>query len=64
MDAPDDRDIKLQRASAELLIEFKDKLTPLLWKQTTDGQSKRIVHRWSQPQKEARLIDIVRFYSV
>ncbi|QKX58538.1 uncharacterized protein TRUGW13939_05663 [Talaromyces rugulosus] len=59
MDAPDDRDIKLQRASAELLIEFKEKLTPLLWKQTTGGQSKRIVHRWSQPQKEARLIDIL-----
>ncbi|KAH8705099.1 putative tubulin-specific chaperone D [Talaromyces proteolyticus] len=57
MDAPDDRDIKLQRASGELLKEFKEKLAPLLWKQATDGR--RVVHRWSQPQKEARLIDVL-----
>lgn len=64
MDAPDDRDIKLQQASGELLKEFKEKLTPLLWKQTADRQSTRVVHRWAQPNKEARLIDIVSFESL
>uniref|UniRef100_A0A093VT36 Tubulin-specific chaperone D n=1 Tax=Talaromyces marneffei PM1 TaxID=1077442 RepID=A0A093VT36_TALMA len=61
MDAPDDRDIKFQRASGELLKEFEDKLTPLLWKQnTTHGQSQKTVHRWSQVPKASRLIEVVR----
>jgi tubulin-specific chaperone D len=58
MDAPDDRDIKLQRASGELLKEFEDKLTPLLWKQSTGRE--KTVHKWSQRPKENRLVEVVR----
>lgn len=61
MDAPDDRDIKFQRASGDLLKEFEDKLTPLLWKQNT-AQSQKTVHRWSQIPKESRLIEVVSEY--
>ncbi|EED23257.1 tubulin-specific chaperone D, putative [Talaromyces stipitatus ATCC 10500] len=60
MDAPDDRDIRFQRASGDLLKEFEDKLTPLLWKQNTiRGQSQKTVHRWSQVPKENRLIEVL-----
>lgn len=60
MDAPDDRDVKLQRASGELLKEFEDKLVPLLWKQNSKhGRYEKTVHRWSQVPKESRLIDVV-----
>lgn len=58
MDAPDDRDIKFQRASGDLLQEFEEKLTPLLWRQNTI-QSQKTVHRWSQAPKESRLIEVV-----
>ena len=61
MDAPDDRDIKFQRASGDLLKEFEDKLTPLLWKQNT-ARSQKAVHRWSQVPKESRLIEVVSEY--
>lgn len=61
MDAPDDRDIKFQRASGDLLKEFEDKLTPLLWKPNT-AHSQKTVHRWSQVPKESRLIEVVSEY--
>ncbi|OKL56274.1 hypothetical protein UA08_08481 [Talaromyces atroroseus] len=57
MDAPDDRDIKFQRASGSLLKEFEDKLIPLLWKQSTGH--KKVVHRWSQAPKENRLVEVL-----
>ncbi|KAF3401336.1 Tubulin-specific chaperone D [Talaromyces pinophilus] len=61
MDAPDDRDIKFQRASGDLLKEFEDKLTPLLWKPNT-AHSQKTVHRWSQVPKESRLIEVLESF--
>ncbi|TVY40914.1 Tubulin-specific chaperone D [Lachnellula subtilissima] len=41
MDAPeDDRDIKLQRASADLLADLESSLKPFLWKSTSSGKAK------------------------
>ncbi|KMU87941.1 hypothetical protein CIHG_05708 [Coccidioides immitis H538.4] len=52
MDAPGDRDIELQRASGDLIHEFKAKLPPLLWKSAGD---KRQVHRWAQRVRTEKL---------
>ncbi|EFR03202.1 tubulin-folding cofactor D [Nannizzia gypsea CBS 118893] len=54
MDAAHDRDIELQRASGELIEEFRTKLPPLLWKHPISG--KRIVHRWARAAKVEKLI--------
>ncbi|KAL1855438.1 hypothetical protein Plec18170_004158 [Paecilomyces lecythidis] len=60
MDAPDDRDIKLQRASGDLLKEFEVKLPSLLWKsRKQDGQLSRVPHRWAQATKTERLISLL-----
>lgn len=61
MDAPDDRDIRLQRASADLLKEFETKLPLLLWKTKRNvvGKEERVSHRWTQLMKMRRLVDIV-----
>lgn len=37
MDASEDRDLKLQRASADLLAEFGSSLTKFLWKSPPEG---------------------------
>ncbi|KAL1967896.1 hypothetical protein VTN77DRAFT_2313 [Rasamsonia byssochlamydoides] len=63
MDAPDDRDIKLQRASGDLLKEFEEKLHPLLWKsRSQSGQAKGVVHRWAQAPKTKRLIELLEHF--
>ncbi|EGD96397.1 beta-tubulin cofactor d [Trichophyton tonsurans CBS 112818] len=54
MDASHDRDIELQRASGELIEEFRAKLPPLLWKHPNSG--KRVVHRWARAAKVDKLI--------
>ena len=54
MDAPDDRDIKVQRASGDLIKEFAERLPVLLWK-STEGKP----HRWADTGKTNRLLDIV-----
>ncbi|EGE05622.1 beta-tubulin cofactor d [Trichophyton equinum CBS 127.97] len=54
MDASHDRDIELQRASGELIEEFRTKLPPLLWKHPNSG--KRVVHRWARAAKVDKLI--------
>ncbi|DAA79608.1 TPA_exp: putative Tubulin-specific chaperone D [Trichophyton benhamiae CBS 112371] len=54
MDAVHDRDIELQRASGELIEEFRTKLPPLLWKHPNSG--KRVVHRWARAAKVEKLI--------
>lgn len=61
MDAPGDRDIKLQRASGDLIQEFKTKLQPLLWKSRVEnGRAVNNPHRLAQEDKAARLISLVR----
>lgn len=62
MDAPEDGDIKLQRVSDDLLREFSEKLTPLLWKHAPGEQPTRTVHRWAQVRKYERLIELVRIF--
>src|SRR5947207_2665161 len=57
MDAPDDRDIKLQRASGDMIKELKAKLPSLLWK--CHSQSSKYPHRWAQSAKTDRLITLV-----
>lgn len=64
MDAPEDGDIKLQRVSDDLLREFAEKLTPLLWKHTSRELSTRTVHRWAQVRKYERLIELVRVFAI
>ncbi|KAM5445614.1 hypothetical protein MaudCBS49596_007350 [Microsporum audouinii] len=54
MDATYDRDIELQRASGELIEEFRTKLPPLLWKH--HGSEKRVVHRWAKAAKVEKLV--------
>ncbi|PGH27004.1 hypothetical protein AJ80_01388 [Polytolypa hystricis UAMH7299] len=54
MDAPQDRDIELQRASSELIDEFKEQLPSLLWKNRT-----RQPHRWAQATKTDSLIALL-----
>ncbi|KAF3483493.1 tubulin-folding cofactor D [Arthroderma uncinatum] len=54
MDAAHDRDVELQRASAELIEEFRTKLPPLLWKRA--GSEKRVAHRWAKAAKVEKLI--------
>ncbi|EEQ32341.1 beta-tubulin cofactor d [Microsporum canis CBS 113480] len=54
MDATHDRDIELQRASGELIEEFRTKLPPLLWKH--HGSEKRVVHRWAKAAKVEKLV--------
>ncbi|KAK2746382.1 hypothetical protein FQN57_003264 [Myotisia sp. PD_48] len=54
MDAPHDRDIELQRASGDLIEEFRCTLPSLLWKHTKDN--KRIPHQWAKLLKTEKLI--------
>lgn len=61
MDAPADRDIKLQRASGDLIQEFKNKLQPLLWKSRVENaRTVKVPHRLAQEDKTERLISLVR----
>lgn len=58
MDAPDDREVKLQRASGDLVLEFSAKLPSLLWK-FPKGQDSRVVRRWSPAAKTEKLVTLV-----
>lgn len=61
MDAADDREIKLQRVSGDLVGEFSVKLPHLLWKtQTGDGGQARVPRRWTPAGKTEKLIGLVR----
>ena len=58
MDAVDDREVKLQRASGDLVLEFSNKLPSLLWK-IPKGQDTRLVRRWSPAAKTEKLVTLV-----
>ncbi|OJD19110.1 hypothetical protein AJ78_00896 [Emergomyces pasteurianus Ep9510] len=63
MDSPQDRDIKLQRASADLIQEARSKLIPLLWKSGSIGNNDahdRRAHRLAQARKAFKLIDLLK----
>ncbi|GIJ86129.1 hypothetical protein Asppvi_005003 [Aspergillus pseudoviridinutans] len=60
MDDSDDREIKLQRASGDLVKEFSAKLPSLLWKpRNEERQSNRVPRRWTQAAKAERLINLL-----
>lgn len=63
MDAAEDRDIKFQRASGDLIKDLTESLPSLLWKpQTANGQDVQIVRRWAQAAKTERLISLLESF--
>lgn len=66
MDAPDDRDVKLQRASADLLAEFESFLPRFLWTSVVDDKavpSPRVVRKLVNEGRTKRLITLVGYAS-
>jgi hypothetical protein len=59
MDAAEDRDVKLQRASGDLVTEFSAKLPSLLWR-SQNGTSLRTPRKWAQVTKTEKLVSLVR----
>lgn len=59
MDAAEDREVKLQRASGDLVQEFSEKLPSLLWKTRPDQPNTRIPRRWTPAAKTERLVGLV-----
>ncbi|KAL3472084.1 tubulin folding cofactor D C terminal-domain-containing protein [Aspergillus californicus] len=59
MDAPDDREIKLQRASGDFVKEFLEKLPSLLWKPQSAQKGARVPRRWTLASKTERLVKLL-----
>ncbi|KAL4931520.1 tubulin-specific chaperone D [Aspergillus undulatus] len=59
MDAADDRESKLQRASGDLVKEFLEKLPSLLWKPQPNQKGTRIPRRWTLVSKTERLVNLL-----
>lgn len=60
MEAAEDRDVKLQRASGDLVSEFAAKLPSLLWK-SQNGTPGRTPRKWAQVTKTQKLVSLVRY---
>ncbi|KAJ5817724.1 hypothetical protein N7447_007732 [Penicillium robsamsonii] len=58
MDAAEDRDVKLQRASGDLVSEFSAKLPSLLWRAQT-GTPIRTPRKWAQVTKTEKLVSLL-----
>lgn len=58
MDAVEDRDLKLQRASSDLVTEFSEKLPLLLWR-SRNGASPGTPRKWAQVPKTEKLVSLV-----
>ncbi|KAI9370607.1 tubulin folding cofactor D C terminal-domain-containing protein [Aspergillus egyptiacus] len=59
MDAADDRELKLERASGDLVTEFLEKLPSLLWKPQTAQREARVPRRWTLASKTERLVNLL-----
>ncbi|KAL4904876.1 hypothetical protein BDW74DRAFT_178448 [Aspergillus multicolor] len=59
MDVADDRELKLQRASGDLVEEFLVKLPSLLWKPQSTQKSARVPRRWTLVSKTERLVNLL-----
>ncbi|KAL4887473.1 tubulin folding cofactor D C terminal-domain-containing protein [Aspergillus karnatakaensis] len=59
MDAADDRDVKLQRASGDLVKEFLVKLPSLLWKPQSTQKGAPVPRRWTLASKTERLVNLL-----
>lgn len=58
MDAPeDDRDVLLQRSSADLLGDLESSLKPFLWKTAVSGKTR--IRRAVRIRETNRLVDLV-----
>ncbi|KAJ5408904.1 hypothetical protein N7509_002787 [Penicillium cosmopolitanum] len=58
MDAAEDRDVKLQRASSDLVSEFSAKLPSLLWK-SQNGAPHRTPRKWTPESKAEKLVSLL-----
>lgn len=58
MDATEDRDLKLQRASGDLVSDFSVKLPSLLWR-SQNGTPLRTPRKWVQVTQTERLVSLV-----
>ncbi|OOF97472.1 hypothetical protein ASPCADRAFT_144028 [Aspergillus carbonarius ITEM 5010] len=59
MDAAEDREVKLQRASSDLVQEFSTKLPSLLWKSQPEPGNALIPRRWTPAAKTERLVGLL-----
>ncbi|PYH96298.1 hypothetical protein BO71DRAFT_321191 [Aspergillus ellipticus CBS 707.79] len=59
MDAVEDREVKLQRASSDLVSEFSVKLPSLLWKSRPEQGNTRVPRRWTPAAKTERLVALL-----
>ncbi|KAB8258947.1 tubulin folding cofactor D C terminal-domain-containing protein [Aspergillus pseudonomiae] len=59
MDAIEDKEVKLQRASGDLVTEFSEKLPSLLWKPRTEKGGTRVPRIWTQAAKTERLVGLL-----
>lgn len=55
--AEEERDVQLQRASADLLLDFKTSLEPFLWSRDQNG--KKRIRKRVRYQEAERLKDLV-----
>ncbi|KAJ6005877.1 Tubulin-specific chaperone D C-terminal [Penicillium sp. IBT 35674x] len=58
MDAVEDRELKLQRASGDLVTEFSEKLPSLLWR-FEKGTPLRTPRKWAQVSKTEKLVNLI-----
>ncbi|KAJ5654029.1 hypothetical protein N7490_001032 [Penicillium lividum] len=58
MDAVEDRDLKLQRASGDLVTEFSEKLPSLLWR-FENGTPLRTPRKWTPVSKTEKLVNLL-----
>lgn len=58
MDATEDRDLKLQRASGDLVSDFSVKLPSLLWR-SQNGAPLRTPRKWVQVSQTEKLVSLV-----
>lgn len=63
MDAAEDRDVKLQRASGDLVSEFSAKLPSLLWRAQTSTPL-RTPRKWAPVTKTNKLVSLVRQHHI
>ncbi|KAF7720318.1 Uncharacterized protein PECH_003437 [Penicillium ucsense] len=59
MDAAEDRDVKLQRASNHLVAEFSSRLPKLLWKTVPEATSHRTPRKWAEASKTEKLVALL-----
>lgn len=63
MDTVEDRELKLQRASGDLVTEFSEKLPSLLWR-FEKGTPLRTPRKWAPISKTEKLVNLVRLWTV